>query len=84
MGAASRKSNSVDTLRQILAKNIRAFRRDRGLSQEELADQCGYHRTYIGSVERCERNVSLSTLESLAVALNTTVQALLTDIDENN
>ena len=39
---------------------------------------CGLHRTYIGSVERCERNVTLSTLEVFATVLNTTVPALLT------
>jgi transcriptional regulator with XRE-family HTH domain len=63
---------------RILADNIRAFRRARGISQEELADMCGLHRTYIGSVERGERNVSLSTLEVLAHALGVTVPRLLT------
>ena len=64
--------------RKILADNIKAYRKAKGLSQEELADQCGLHRTYIGSVERCERNVTLGTLELLAQALKTTVPALLT------
>ena len=40
-----------------------------GMSQEELADRCGLHRTYIGGVERAERNVSLLTLELLAAGL---------------
>lgn len=56
-------------LRRILADNVRTYRAKHGLSQEELADACGMHRTYIGSVERCERNVTLSTLEALATAL---------------
>jgi transcriptional regulator with XRE-family HTH domain len=64
--------------RKILADNIKAYRNAKGLSQEQLADQCGLHRTYIGSVERCERNVTLGTLELLAQALKTTVPALLT------
>jgi len=63
---------------QILADNIRAFRKVKNLSQEELADMCSLHRTYVGSVERGERNVSLSTLEVLAAALSVTVPQLLT------
>ena len=65
-------------LRKILAKNLRAFRKSKGLSQEELAAKCDLHRTYIGSVERCERNVTLSTLETLSLALEITVPELLT------
>lgn len=70
--------NSSSSLRATLAKNVRSNRRDRGLSQEELADLCELHRTYIGSVEREERNVSLSTLEVLARALGISVPELLT------
>jgi len=69
---------SSDSLRAILAENIKAFRREKGLSQEELAEHCGLHRTYIGSVERRERNVTLSTLEVLAAALGASVPELLT------
>ena len=65
-------------LPSILAENIKAYRRVKGISQEELADRCGLHRTYVGSVERCERNVSLSTLEIFAAALNVSVPHLLT------
>lgn len=65
-------------LKQILADNIRTYRNQKGLSQEELADMCDLHRTYIGSVEREERNVTLSTLETLANALGVDVPKLLT------
>lgn len=65
--------NIVDTL----AYNVRALRKEKGLSQEELANSCGLHRTYIGSVERGERNVTLSTLEVLSEALEVTVIDLL-------
>ncbi len=71
-------------LRKILASNIRNYRRKKNLSQEQLADICGLHRTYIGSVERTERNVTLSTLEVLAEALNVTVLNLLTKIEIDN
>ena len=66
------------SLRSILAENIRAFRKLHGISQEELADMCELHRTYIGSIEREERNITLSTLEVLAKALGVEVTELLT------
>lgn len=69
---------SSDTLRAVLAENIKTFRREKGFSQEALAEQCDLHRTYIGSVERHERNVTLSTLEVLASTLGVSVPALLT------
>lgn len=64
---------------RILADNIRAFRKSSGISQEGLADMCNLHRTYIGSVERGERNVTLSTLELVARALQVSVPELLTE-----
>lgn len=74
--AMSRKANP--SLRAILAENVRAFRKKHGYSQEALADLCEMHRTYIGSVEREERNVSLSTLDVLAKSLGVSVPELLT------
>lgn len=69
---------SSDSLRATLAENIKTFRKGKGFSQEELAEQCDLHRTYIGSVERHERNVTLSTLEALSETLGVTVPELLT------
>lgn len=71
-------SNPSLSLRTILAENLRQFRKSQGYSQEELASRCELHRTYIGSVERGERNVSLSTLAVLAKALGVGVPELLT------
>lgn len=65
-------------LRQILADNIRAYRKSRDISQERFAEMCSLHRTYVGSLERGERNATLSTLEILAAALGTDVPKLLT------
>lgn len=65
-------------LLDVLAENIRAFRREKGLSQEALADLCSLHRTYIGSVERRERNVTIASLAVLANALGVSVPELLT------
>jgi transcriptional regulator with XRE-family HTH domain len=70
---------SSDSLRHVLAQNIKAFRKTKGISQEELAERCGLHRTYIGSVEREERNVTLSTLEVLSDALQVNVASLFID-----
>jgi transcriptional regulator with XRE-family HTH domain len=64
--------------RKILAENVRSLRQRRGLSQEALAEVCGLHRTYVGAVERGERNVSLSSIATLAVALGVSVSELLT------
>ncbi len=65
-------------LRKILAQNIRAYRLAKKLSQEDLADSCGLHRTYVGSIERSERNVTISSLEVLAKTLGVSVPELLT------
>lgn len=56
-------------LNDLVAVNLRRIRQAAGLSQEELAAKCGVHRTYVGSVERGERNITLDTLEKLARAL---------------
>lgn len=63
---------------EVLASNIHTLRRAQGVSQEELAARCGLHRTYVGSVERGERNVTLSTLAVLATVLGVSVPELLT------
>jgi len=65
-------------LLEILAENIRSFRREKGISQEDLADMCSLHRTYIGSIERRERNVTIASLAVLAEALGVSVPELLT------
>ena len=69
------------SLRQTLAENLKGYRDRQQLSQEALADLCGLHRTYIGSVERCERNVTLSTLEVFAAVLGVSVSEILTPGD---
>ena len=61
----------------IFARNLRACRRRKGLSQEKLAELAGLHRTYVGSVERGERNISLDNMERLANALSVNLADLL-------
>lgn len=64
-------------LNQVVASNLRKLRQEIGISQEELAEKCGLHRTYIGSIERSERNITLQTLEKLAVNLGVSPLDLL-------
>jgi transcriptional regulator with XRE-family HTH domain len=65
------------TARIRLAANLRAARARLGISQEELADRASLNRTFVGSVERRERNISLDNIERLAVALGMDVVELL-------
>ena len=58
---------------------MRIARNEIGISQEELADQCGLHRTYIGSVERGERNISVDNMEAIAMALERKLADLLAE-----
>ncbi len=60
-----------------IGNRIRELRLDADLSQEKLSFACGLDRTYIGSVERGERNISVINLRKIAQALNIDVSALL-------
>ena len=62
-------SEFEQSLRGTLAYNIRRFRFEQKVSQEELAFRCELDRTYISAVERCIWNVSLSNIEKIAEAL---------------
>ena len=68
-------------LQIVVGRNIRRLRQERGLSQEDLADEIGVHRTYMGGVERGERNLTLRSLERLAERLGVSPLSLLADPD---
>lgn len=57
-------------------KRVKKLRIELGLSQEELAYRCGFYRTYIGMVERAERNITLSNVSKIAKGLNVTLKEL--------
>lgn len=61
----------------IFARNVRRLRTGAGLSQEELAARAGLHRTYVSSVERGQRNISLENIYALAAALGSDPRDLL-------
>lgn len=56
-------------LQRIVGRNLREYRRGRGYSQEDFADVLGCHRTYMGALERGERNLSLQSVERIAELL---------------
>ena len=63
--------------RRIFAENLRKARLTKKLSQEDLAELANLHRTYVGSVERAERNVSIDNMERLAAAVGVSLPVLL-------
>ncbi len=66
-------------LQQVFARNVLDKRTKAGISQENLAEICHYHRTYIGAIERGERNITLATIEALASAFGVEPYELLID-----
>lgn len=68
-------------LQRVVGRNLRRIRTGRGVTQEELAEQIEKHRTWVGGIERGERNLSLRTIERLADALGVDAFALLSRDD---
>lgn len=66
-------------LNEIFGLQVRRYRKKKGISQEELASLSELHRTYIGAIERGERNVSLNNVEKIANSLDVDVIDLLQD-----
>ena len=67
----------MELIHQYLGQNLRRRRKSLKLTQEAFAQRCGLHRTYVGAIERGERNITLSTLASIAAALNIQPQKLI-------
>lgn len=67
----------ADNARQRISDTLKELRQQRGLSQEQLAEVAGFHRTYISQLERRVTNVSIDGLERIALALGVDVLELL-------
>ena len=61
----------------VFGENVRNYRRKLDISQEELADKADLHRTYIGMIERAEKNITLVNIEKIANALEVKIEDLL-------
>lgn len=69
----------MDSKQNILIKfgeRVREIRKEKGLSQEELAHKADLHRTYIGMIERAEKNITLLNIEKIANALQVSINSL--------
>jgi transcriptional regulator with XRE-family HTH domain len=64
-------------LQRVIGVNLRAYRQERGLSQEAFADVLGVHRTYLGGIERGEHNLTMRSLERLAAKIDIDPMVLL-------
>lgn len=60
-----------------MGRRVQELRKAKGFSQEELAAKAGVHRTYIGMIERAEKNLTLSSMEKIARALNVRIRDLV-------
>lgn len=74
---------SSKRLLKVLGLRIRDLRRAQGLSQEDLADKCGVHRTFMGTVERGESNLSFSNIFKVASTLGISLSALFEGVDKD-
>ena len=60
----------------LFGRNVQNHRKSLGLSQEQLADRAGVHRTYIGMIERAEKNITLVNIEKIAKAFGISIDSL--------
>ena len=65
-------------------ENVRMYRKRLDISQEDLADKAGLHRTYIGMIERAEKNITLINMEKIAKALGVKIEDLLKSSKNGN
>ena len=71
-----------EEIRVDYGKAVRAIRQDNKISQEELGDLCGLHRTYISDIELGKRNVSLENIDKIAHALQVKKSELFIEVEQ--
>ena len=69
---------------KVFGTNVRSYREAKDLSQEAFADKCGLHRTYISSIERFQRNVSLENIQKIADAFGIEAYKLLQEPEKSS
>ncbi len=69
-------SNTKISIQKQFGKKVRELRTERGYSQEGFAFECGLHRTYIGCIERGEKNITITNIEKIAKALKIEIWGL--------
>ena len=74
----------MSEIAKFIGQRIRNYRTQRGLSQEKLAELSGCHPTYIGQVERGEKNATLESIEKIASALNVPLSQLFEKLDNSD
>ncbi|HEY8435673.1 MAG TPA: helix-turn-helix transcriptional regulator [Haloplasmataceae bacterium] len=74
-------NTDIQRINRLFGERVRQLRIMKGLTQEELGLQCGLHRTYIGQIERAEKNVTLQSIYKIANTLDVEIKELL-DIPE--
>lgn len=71
----------MSDIAKFLGQRIRKYRTERGLSQEKLAELSGCHHTYVGQIERGEKNATIESIEKIAAALNVSLSKLFEKLD---
>ena len=68
---------SSKNMLEIFGENVQKYRKEKQISQEKLAEIAGVHRTYVGMIERAEKNITLRNMEKIANALGVEIADLL-------
>jgi transcriptional regulator with XRE-family HTH domain len=68
---------SSENILEIFGRNVQRYRKEKEISQEKLAEIAGVHRTYVGMIERAEKNITLRNMEKIANALSVKIKDLL-------
>lgn len=80
--------NKRSDINYLFGQRVRQLRQQKGLSQEDLGYETGLHRTYIGQIERAEKNITLRNIERVARELGVDIKDLFDfttlDLDNNN